>query len=529
MSPKKFSIILIITILVIFLIRLFYSITNAPTLNCSAILSVEAAKSIVETGIPAKDGVLYARDYLVHYLLAGSIFIIGDNFLGYVTPNLIFSILVLILLYFVARTFTTSKIVIFLTIFTVAISTIENTYAINPRCYMQFQFFFLLTIFYFYKGFVDKNNKQGEKYQILTFFSYLASVLSHTSGLILLPVFGFYVITKNKKWYQDKLILIISALVILFSTFYFFIVFPGAITNPNFIHFDLPYNFKFQIPFLEKDPTNLTSRQWEGPSGISVSNLISYFPYIFAYLPFISLFIFVGIIKLIFNHNKDHKLAYLYCVFLSSLFFISLFTLYAEANYIFCLFPIFALISFLGMECFIQFINNKKFLKSKHLGWILIIILIAVLTKEHPAYDFKDYSNVPAYGFHSFFSNHQPAISYLLENKREKDIIIADNPAVYGFYLDHCDYYLRQRKLTDETGEKITWVTVRPQDQLPFFRIPPIDSINKLKKVLDNNQRVWLVLSRNNIGSELKYYIRDNMKLEFKVGNYIYIYSNEKR
>ena len=132
MSQKHFLIIIALTILTIFFIRFFYTLPNAPLLDADAISSVQAARSIIETGIIARDGIFYPRDYLAHYLLAGSIFLLGDNPLGWAMPNLIFSILILILLYFVARILTNNKIVIFLNIRIKIIINKAHRVRINP-------------------------------------------------------------------------------------------------------------------------------------------------------------------------------------------------------------------------------------------------------------------------------------------------------------------------------------------------------------------------------------------------------------
>ena len=500
----------------------FYTLPNAPFLDTGAIASVYAAKSIIETGIPMRGELFYARDYLAHYLLAGSIFLVGDNHLGWALPNLIFSILVLILIYFIAQIVTNNKIVIFLTIIFVAISAIENAYAINPRSYMQFQFFFLLTVFCFYKGFVEKQCSCREqaclfptttilakqkKYRILTLFSYLASILSHLSGMILMPIFGFYLILKNRNWYQDKLTIIIFTVIVLSSVFLICVKLPinNVPINPNRIIFDLPYNFQFKIPFLEKDPTNLAARTNEGPSGMSL-NLTGYFPILFSYLPFLCLFIFAGIIKLV--KNKNYKLVYFYYIFLFSFFLISLFTLHSVDKYIFCVFPIFTLLVFLEIADFIEFVIGKKNSKLIFLGWGIIIFssFLFLLLPIREAY--FPYST---YGFRSYFLNHRQAVAYLFENKKEGDIIISDDSTTYRFYLNQCDYYLKQRVIGIDHNDKKIWSSLDPQKQSPHI----IDNLDKLKEVLENNQRIWLIRRKSTISPELTQYIENNSELKF--------------
>ena len=544
MSQKNFKIILSLTILFVFFIRFFYSVPNAPVLDWDAVSSVQGARSIIETGIPTRLGVFYPRDYLAHYLLAGSIFLVGDNSLGYALPNLIFSVLVLTLLYFIARTLTKNKIVIFLTIFFVAISAPENFYAVNPRSYMQFQFFFLLTVFCFYKGFVEKNNKeeknsesyskQSKKYQFLTIFSYIASVLSHSSGTMLLPIFGIYTLVKNKKWYLNKTIIIIFTTITLFSILFLCVKHPLQTVNPDKITFDLPCDFHFVVPFLKKETADLTNKTWEGPSGISLSySDISYPLYLFYYLPFICLFIFFGIIKLV--KKRKRELVYFYYIFFSSLFFVSLFTNGEGFRYIFCIFPIFVLLVFLGVSDFIEFVNIKKE-RIKRLAWIAILFLslflslffFSIIQNKSVSNSLSGSGFSLVYNFHPFhYAEYQrPIVSYLSENIQKGDIIISDYPQIYHFYLNQCDYHLIQREVMD--GEKMIWQELRMKDKRqPIIFAPEIDSVDKLKEVLNNNQRVWLVKSRESVGPEICQYIEENMKLEFSSNN-IFLYFFEK-
>ena len=544
MSQKTFKIILFLTILTVFFIRFFYSLPNAPLLDCDAVSSVQATRSIIETGIPTRLGVFYPRDYLAHYLLAGSIFLAGDNSLGYALPNLIFSILVLILLYFITRTLTKNKIVIFLTILFVAISSPENFYAVNPRSYMQFQFFFLLTVFCFYKGFVEINNKekkdskeyskQNKKYQFLTIFSYIASVLSHSSGIILLPIFGIYTAIKNKKWYLNKSILITFTTIILFSVLFLCVRHPLQAVNPDKTTFNLPYDFHFAVPFLKKESVDLTNKTWEGPSRISLSySDISYPLYLFYYLPFICLFIFFGIIKLI--KKRKRKLIYFYYIFLSSLFLVSLLTGGEGFRYIFCIFPIFILLVLLGVANFIEFVNIKK-RRIKYLAWAAILFLslsfsllfLSAVQNKSVLNSFSSSGFSFVYSFHPFHhaEYQRPIVSYLSENMQEGDIIISDYPLVYHFYLNQCDYHLVQREVMD--GGKITWQELRQKDKKqPIIFAPEIDSVDKLKEILSDNQRVWLVKSRRSVGPEICQHIEESMKLEFSNNN-VHLYFFEE-
>ena len=485
-SQKTFKIIITITIVSVFLILLFYSLPNAPTLDTDAIFSVEAAKSIIETGVPLRISTneFYNRDYLAHYLVAGSIFLSGDNSFGYAFPSLIFSVLVLILTAIVARKITSNKLVIFLSIFFVAISMIENTYSVNPRSYMYFQFFYLLTIFLFYKGFVENNTKN----KILTVFSYMASALSHYGGLILMPIFGFYTLIKIKKWYKDKFILIFFLVITIFSlilTFNSSSPISNALTSPN--------------------------KNQGGPLDISFSsflngNISGYFSILFFYLPFISIFIFFGTFHAI--KNKKQKLFYFYFIFWGSFLLISLSTGYINPKYVFCLLPLLVILSLDGTNKFINYFflkgtNEKE--RKRLTVFIWTILILSSLITSHIIYN--------SYSFKSIFGDHKKIIFHLKENKQADDIIICTDPTIYFFYLNQCDYYLFQdQKMGGD--KKTTWKNL-PKNYKAPYNTGYIDNLEKLKKILSKN-KTWIVTDKQHYSNEIFNYIRNNTELKYE-------------
>ena len=477
MKLNFFKTSIIALIIFIFFVRILYSVPNMPTLDTDAVFSVEAAQSIIKTGIPIKNitGQFYDRDLLAHYILAGSIFLFGDNNIGYIIPSMFFSVLVLILIYLLGRKITNNKLVIFLSVMFVGISGIENTYAINPRSYMQFQFFFLLTILFFYKGFIEKNKKHG----IITIFLYLFTILSHYSGIILAPILSLYLLATNKNWYKKTMVLTFITIVIIFSYIVLFV-------NQSTVVSDIVLSAK-----------NVEGKNGSSPVGMSFI-LHNYILIIFTLLPLLSVFIFVGTFFVV--KNKNVKQLYFYYIFWSSLFLISIFSTFASIKYFLFIFPLLTLLSLDGINKFTQAVVGKQN-SAKIFFLILLSLFSLIISTNHIS-------------FKSYFTDYSDIISYISKNKQPKDIIICTDPTICLFYLNKCDYFLRQ--YYDKKNKIYTKLS---QDYKNQYTINFIDNIYDLKNIT-KHKRTWIILDKKIfINKEITEYIEKNAELIFTKNN----------
>ena len=259
------------------------------------------------------------------------------------------------------------------------------------------------------------------------------------------------------------------------------------------------------------------------PSGLSF-NLLSYFPIFFLYSPIFFLFLFAGIFDLF--KKKDYRMIYLYYIFFISLFVISCFTNWIEMRYILCIMPIFILLSLIGINSFIDFliykVDNKKY-KIEKFVWISVLVLFFIFIIIT-----KNYNVNSAFGFNSSFRNTKGAIFYILKNKKKNDILICNNISVGSFYLNSCDYQIKQEVISK--SNKLDWSELDYQIKPNYYNINFINSTNRLEGILNNNDRIWIFLDKRNFGSKLYEYIKNNFQLKyqnFENDSCIYLYEKK--
>ena len=472
---NKFLLILFLIIALTSIIRWHY--LPLTPVYCDEVFSIYAAKGIIENGIPVfPSGAIYSRDPLFHYLLALLVFLFGENIIAYRLISFIFGALVLILVYFFAKRFTNKYVAIFAVLF-LAISRFENTFVYLARMYIQFQFFWLLTIYCFYQGIIKGNSK----YKILTFLSYILSLFSHKATLTLLPILGLYLIFKKRDFYKDKIILTGSILIIFISLFLYFIKIPGSLDC-----------------FIVPDVLGFSFKE------------LSYYPEIlFSSTLFFSVFIFISFIKLF--KKKEQKRFYLFWVFLSSLFLITILTKTKSVFYAANFFPIYVILVLLGINDFLEFLKNMFKFKKSHLFLISFIILFLPVLMSYLAL-----SSCP-YGFKSLGRDSKSPHEYLLKNKADEDLVITTVHSVTLFYLgiENKDKIYLLREKQEENG---AWQEFREDKREPYFGIVLIDSLDKLKNFLENNKRVWVLTDYRIswlVSPEVGRYIRENLELRY--------------
>ena len=139
--------------------------------------------------------------------------------------------LMIILSYYFGKEFGNNKIGLMTAIF-VTFSIWEIAWSRQARMYMQFQFFFILSLLFFYR-FVNDINLRN--FLLMSFFSLLA-VLSHNLGLMLgliyLSYFIFdyeklvFIFNNTKKYLRNKLVIL---LLIVFFIFVVKFIYQGII------------------------------------------------------------------------------------------------------------------------------------------------------------------------------------------------------------------------------------------------------------------------------------------------------------
>jgi len=182
---------LILILIFAFFIRI-YSL-GIPTLWVDEATSSMSSKLILEKGLPIFDsGLLYSRAYLFHYSQA-FFFLFGVNDFNARLPSVIFGLLTIILIFFVGNEY--SKNCGIISALLTSVFYLEVFFSRQARFYQLFQLLFFSSLYFLYKG------KKNKKLFYLSLVLMLLCISVQIEGLVLAPVFIFYILY----FYKGKL------------------------------------------------------------------------------------------------------------------------------------------------------------------------------------------------------------------------------------------------------------------------------------------------------------------------------------
>ena len=163
--------------------------------------SCQAIVAIAQGGTPAfvPDGVYYTRSPLYHYLIGGIAWICGINLWSMRMPSAIFGMATALITYrmatrFLRRPWVGLAAMFFLTIHPYAIFSSHLV-----RFYQQQQFFSMLAVYWFCRGFVGQ---PVQRYRYLTILAFLAAVFSQEMMVIMLIqiTLGLIIFGRDAGW-----------------------------------------------------------------------------------------------------------------------------------------------------------------------------------------------------------------------------------------------------------------------------------------------------------------------------------------
>jgi len=531
---KNIQLLQMIALLIIIIISFFLKLHYAEEYSTftDEVMSAIVAKSITQNGIPLlPSNTIYDRALLHHYLLAIPISLFGMNFISMRINSILLSSLTIWIIYLLGVRVANRKVAIAAALL-LALNSIFNLHSLSGRMYMTYGCFYILSIYFFYRGFIEKENKASSK--IFSIIFMIAAMLSSEAGLVIGPIFVFLCCLYNRKtWYKDKVIIFGCVAWTLIAYFIHFYKIPGAYSaftanagSPlgTFISYKLPVKeliyhmsylwrvldgcIPFSVPFFIV-MTGLAAKKRQ---------LKDHFP-LMALLPAL-------IVQSIFFHYGIQKrvvvtIAPLYILACCQLFF----TLWDWVT--------------VGIEkegSFKRFIGGRA--KQITIG-IVVFSLISVpfiidkyiidkylmRPTEFPTYLFKPFYD------HRARINPQPSYLYVKKHAKKKDVVI-QTTLEYGFFFlgDEYNYhYLRQKRDRDTNGN-LKFISFNKENE-PYYGCPLIDSLESLKKLMaDSHAKIWLILGEKSewaVGPEIKEFIRDHFQLNYDKNEFkVYSFNN---
>ncbi len=444
---KKENLIIVILTIIGFILRIYR--LDFQSLWIDESFSINAALAVLSKGYPLlESGFWYSGSLLHTYLISFFMLIFSNDLFGARLVSVIFGTLTIPLSYYFGKEFFDKKIGLFLSIL-ITFSVWEIAWSRQARMYAQLQFFFLLSLLFFYRYIRTKDNKNLYLTLISTFLTVLSHGLGYTLFLIYIIYFLFNLKEIDLKLLKNKYIVLILLLILLWGVM--------ILKNYEFIKIIYLSQYFFYLKSVH---------------------------FVFFYLAVIG-----ALLSL-----KNFKPSFLLILsFLIPFFFISYLVFLIHYRYLYFILPILFLLSIITVDYVSQMIY-------KRFNMVISLILIALLMFNgfifipKAEYDLEKFTPQPnfdkTYGF--------------VKNNLDNKTIIDAYPSLADFYLGKIDYGLKFSLTGREIDIKNESFDI--YKNVPFIDLGKLKSLNNCYLIVDN-----LAISR--INPELRTFITNDMKL----------------
>lgn len=206
---------LIIWVLLLCALLRGYKLDMQP-LDDDEYASTQAIVSIIDTGAPSfvPENIYYTRSPLFHYMTAAIAWPFGGNLWSLRMQSVMWSVATALLIYFCGSRLLNNRWIGFAAMVLLSIHPFQVFTGHVIRFYQMQQFFALLTVYLFCRGFVAEQN---QKYRIATILVFLCAVLSQEiSAVMAVPLLlGYVLFARDLGWQRNTQLLVISTAAIL--------------------------------------------------------------------------------------------------------------------------------------------------------------------------------------------------------------------------------------------------------------------------------------------------------------------------
>jgi len=429
--------------------------------------SLDAIRGILKTGAPTlTSGVWYTRGPFFHYLLAFWFNIVGFSTVKGRFLIAIFGTLTLVLVFFISRKITGNTGIALIVIALLAIDPWELAISRNTRFYQVLQLTTNLSLWFFYKGFIEQEKKI---YQYLFLVSMTLSLLTQEGvGFIQIPIFilGFLYFYRPFRWSEDWRMVLTS--MFLFSIYMF------GLTFFNIKCRSVPLG----ISSGTAAPISLNFFDLTGfPKGFFIGNSRFYVIY--------SLFFILGFIY--FLPKRNGKLMFFFSSILVFLADATLLLLQVSPRYTYPFYPIFVMLAVYSAFSILKSLGRKlESILKESLPMTAIAIacfgLIFFFNIE-PERVIASYQDILA-------RNNPALFEYIRQNIQPGDLVMANLPTGSAMALNKLDYHVPRRESLSLDG-------YYRRDGIIAERWAGgvvITNVDQLIPVLAKGKRIWIQL-----------------------------------
>jgi hypothetical protein len=425
--------------------------------------SIQAALAIAQKGVPEyQEGVWYTRSPAYHYLAGGIAALTGGDMYTLRLLTVIFACATAFLVWKIASELTHSR---FLALGALILFDIHPFLIFTghvARFYQQQQFFHLLAVYFFYRGFIANS---GMRDRYLTVAAFLAAALSQEITVLeIIPLTICYFLFAQRRSWPDEIRLLVAAgcaLALIALDLAFFKIQCLTALDGISPRIDATVGWEFA------EPANFVALL----IGYSRLHLIP------------SVFLLVGFV--FSRRTKNTGWIFLYLYLFTSMVVINVLITSRGYRFEYHLIPIWILLAVYGLgECakfFIQTPEQSSQRLALAIGWLAIVICSWSPWRILESYDstlqadpvraLRYVSNNLRSGDRVAITELYPQAALLETGRTDYDIAI---PILYDFALR------KKGKLVDRNGAAEV-----------------VGNLDELQRAFARNQRLWIVLDRD--------------------------------
>lgn len=442
---KKYLLFIIVLLIIGGFLRIYF--LGDQSLWIDESYSITAATGIIEKGLPyMPSGDIYSRAILNTSFIALSMKIFGISAFFARLPSVFFGILTILVSFLLFSKLYNKKIGLAVS-FILTFSLVEIAWSRQARMYQQLQFFYLLSIYLFYKYSKTSEWKTG----IFTIVSIICAILSHQLGLSLFIVLPFYALLSNLSYLKN----------------------PSKIKKIKTRNLFLILFFCLGLVFSQ-----LYFRAFTQVLSVRMNYLLAYLYYFKNFLPFVFYFSIPGIFL---SLKEDWKKSLLPLLSLLPLYFVLFHEKLLGYRYAFFLLPFFFLFFVKTFEHFSKYFNNK-ILRNL----VIILPILLLFTTSLSLVPQKSYYLEPRAPQPKFSS----VYSYLSEHRQPSDTLIVSYPEISLWYDQNPDYWLA---FSISGFSPSRWMN-KEQTHYKRTMTPAISNIQELESVYQNKTSGWIVV-----------------------------------
>ncbi len=465
--------------------------------------STQAVMSIMETGAPAfvpKD-VYYTRSPLYHYITAVVALPFGGDLWTFRLQTVSWGVATAWLCYLIGSQLLGSRWVGLFSMVLVAVHPFEIFTCHVIRFYQMQQFFALLTMYFFCRGFVSD---QSQGYRIATIITFLAAVVSQEITIAMGPsiIFGYLVFAKDLGWTKNVQLGILGVIVVGIIALDFIVFQTLCLTRTEGVSPSIEAAVKPHFWY----PLNMLS-MFIGYSRLHV-------------VP--SLFFFAGL-PLLWREQNRNTLAIL-AFLISGVILTNLLVTNVSLRYMYWLFPVWIVLCVDGMRLVFSTLVSVVYPPSKNQNRYVVTVGACMTAGIISVLCSWSLWRIPSSYELRVLGDSTGAVRWVRSQKRPGDQIAITEPHTHCAFIegDKCDYDLAIPLLYD-------FAVVRDGvlvDRNGSGEV--ISNLDQLIGVVSKGKRVWIILNREKFrtrgknlrweypGARFEEFIRKNCELKHR-------------